>query len=93
MIRAALHVMQAILRTGRLVSSDGSLLVACGFCSQSLKRGLLMHRAEKGRIQSRNSQVSAPSKRLTSTDASSAGSKFRRFTPWRAPGLSSIGSQ
>lgn len=46
-----------------------------------------------GSIQSKNFQVSAPSKRLTTTDSSSAGSKFRRFTPWRAPGVESIGSQ
>jgi hypothetical protein len=31
--------------------------------------------------QSRNFQVSAPSKRLTTTDSKSPGSKFRRFTP------------
>jgi hypothetical protein len=49
--------------------------------------------AQAARVQSRNFQVSAPSKRLTMTDSRSVGSKFRRFTPWRAPGADSIGSQ
>src|SRR3546814_1486030 len=39
--------------------------------------------------QSRNVQVSAPSKRLTTTDSRSPGSKLRRFTPCRAPGSDS----
>ena len=43
--------------------------------------------------QSMNVQVSAPSKRLTTTDSSSLGSKLRRFTPCRAPSFESIGSQ
>lgn len=43
--------------------------------------------------QSTNVQVSAPSKRLTTTDSNSFGSKLRRFTPCRAPGFESSGSQ
>src|SRR5690348_6523898 len=43
--------------------------------------------------QSRNFQVSAPSKCRMTTESRSAGSKFRRFTPWRAPGVGSSGSQ
>jgi len=43
--------------------------------------------------QSMYAQVSAPSKRLTTTDSSSLGSKLRRFTPCRAPSFESIGSQ
>lgn len=43
--------------------------------------------------QSMNAQVSTPSKRLTTTDSSSLGSKLRRFTPCRAPSFESIGSQ
>lgn len=45
------------------------------------------------RAQSRNSHVSAPSKRRTTTDSSRAGSKLRRLTPCRAPGVRSSGSQ
>jgi hypothetical protein len=41
--------------------------------------------------QSINVQVSAPSKRLMTTDSRSLGSKLRRFTPCRVPGLDSSG--
>jgi hypothetical protein len=72
-------------------------------CTPALWRGLcgmpLALRLNEGlggteaATQSMNFHVSAPSKRLTGTDSSNCGSKLRRFTPCRAPGCESSGSQ